>query len=270
MEEVGLKKHALVSSMIPALFLVMLVVALAGPTWAAPTEDAKKAYNSGLEAAKAGKTDSAIVYYESAVKLSPDYLDAHINVGAIYYQKGQLDLAATHLKAAVALDSTSADAYKNLGLVYVQDSKFDDATAAINRLNGLDPKKASAVWAAMGQAKKKKGDADGATQAYQQAIKSDPTDSKSYYNLGNIQKDGSQFADAIASYRKAIAQNPKFIEAYYNLAISSHQLDMDHCVPDYDAFLKVAAGSPKWKSKVTEVQGIVKQIKDYLATKGGQ
>ena len=270
MEEVALKKHGFVTWMIPAVLLVLLVVAVAGPASAVPTEDAKKAYNSGLEAAKAGKTDSAVAYYESAVKLSPDYLDAHINVGAIYYEKGQLEQAAEHLKAAIALDSTSTDAYKNLGLVYVQDGKYDEATGAINHLTPLDAKKASAVWAAMAQAKKKKGDIEGAKQAYAQAVKTDPSDSKSYYNLGNIQKDNKEYEDAIATYKKAIAQNPKFIEAYYNLAISSHQLDMDHCVPDYEAFLKVAAGSSKWKSKVTEVQGIVKQIKDYLATKGGE
>ncbi len=120
----------------------------------------------------------------------------------------------------------------------------------------------------MGAAKKKKGDVAGAKSAYETAIKADPSDSKSYYNLGNIQKDANQFEEAIATYKKAIAANPKYIEAYYNLAIASHSLDMDNCVPDYEAFLKVAQGSSKWKSKVTEVQGIVKQIKDYLATKG--
>jgi tetratricopeptide (TPR) repeat protein len=255
------------------LSTVFAVAALAGGIWfavaaAEPTEEAKKSFNTAVEAAKAGNTAAAIAAYEEACKASPDYLQAHINVGAIYYEQSKLDLAANHLEAAVKIDSTSADAWKNLGLVYTQAGKFDQASAAFTRLGTIDAKSAAAGWATLGAAKKKKGDTAGAKAAYEMAIKADPSDSKSLYNLGNIQKDANQFDEAIATYKKAIAANPKYIEAYYNLAICSHQLDMESCVPDYEAFLKVAQGSSKWKSKVTEVQGIVKQIKDYLAAKG--
>lgn len=235
---------------------------------AEPTEEAKKSFNAGVEAAKAGNSAAAITAYEAAIKAYPDYLQAHINAGAIYYEQGKLAEATTHLEAAIKLDSTSADAYKNLGLVHTQAGNFDGATAAFSRLNAIDAKSAGSAWATLGAAKKKKGDVAGAKQAYELAIKADPSDSKTLYNLGNIQKDENRFEDAIATYKKAIAANPKYIEAYYNLAIASHSLDMDNCVDDYEAFLKVAQGSSKWKSKVTEVQGIVKQIKEYLATKG--
>lgn len=233
-----------------------------------PTEEAKTQFNAGVEASKAGNAAAAITAYEAAIKAFPDYKQAHINVGAIYYEQGQLGDAASHLEAAVKLDSTSADAQKNLGLVHVQAGKFDEAVAAFTRLNALDPKAAGSGWSALGAAKKKKGDTTGAKSAYEMAVKADPTDSKALYNLGNIQKDRKQFEEAIATYRKAIAANPKYVEAYYNLAISSHQLDMESCVPDYEAFLKVAQGKTAWKDEVAQVQGIVKQIRDYLAAKG--
>ena len=255
------------STVLAALGLISGVFAAAGVS-AEPTEEAKKSFNTAVEAVKAGNTAAAITAYEEAVKASPDYLQAHINVGAIYYEQGKLTEASNHLEAAVKLDSTSADAFKNLGLVHTQAGKFDEASAAFTRVNALDPKAAASGWAALGAAKKKKGDTAGAKSAYEMAIKADPSDSKALYNLGNIQKDASQFEEAIATYRKAIAANPKYTEAYYNLAISSHQLDMDNCVADYEAFLKSAQGKTSWKTKVTEVQGIVKQIKDYLATKG--
>lgn len=256
-----------ISTLLAAFGLISGVFAAAGVS-AEPSEEAKKSFNTAVEAVKAGNTAAAITAYEEAVKLSPDYLQAHINVGAIYYEQGKLTEAATHLEAAVKLDTMSADAYKNLGLVHTQAGKFDEATAAFTRLNTLDAKASASGWAALGAAKKKKGDTAGARAAYEMALKADPSDSKTLYNLGNIQKDANQFEEAIATYKKAIAANPKYIEAYYNLAIASHSLDMDNCVADYEAFLKVAAGSSKWKTKVTEVQGIVKQIKDYLATKG--
>lgn len=255
------------STVLVALGLISGVFAAAGFS-AEPTEEAKKSYNTAVEAVKAGNAAAAITAYEEAIKASPDYLQAHINVGAIYYEQGKLPEASSHLEAAIKLDSMNADAYKNLGLVHTQAGEFDKASAAFTRLNTLDAKGAASGWAALGAAKKKKGDTAGAKSAYETAVKLDPADSKSYYNLGNIQKDANQFDEAIATYKKAIAANPKYVEAYYNLAISSHQLDMEKCVADYEAFLKVAQGSNKWKSKVTEVQGIVKQIKDYIAAKG--
>ena len=166
------------------------------------------------------------------------------------------------------LDSNSADAYKNLGLVHTQAGKFDEATAAFTRLFAIDAKTAGSGWAALAAAKKKKGDTTGAKTAYEMAVKADPSDSKSFYNLGNIQKDRKQFDDAIGTYKKAIAANPKYVEAYYNLAITSHQLDQSKCVPDYEAFLKVAQGKSAWKDRVAQVQAIVKQIKDDLASRG--
>jgi tetratricopeptide (TPR) repeat protein len=259
---------AVVAGWLMAVWVAVVLI----PVWAQAeiTDQAKRDFNRGVELSKAGQADSAIAAYEAAVKASPDYLQAHINAGALYYEKGQLSNAAAHLKAAVALDSTSADAYKNLGLVHVQAGEFDAAAGVLTRLTQLDPKKAAAGWAALGQAKKKKGDAQGAMEAYNKAVKADPTDHKAFYNIGNIQKDAGRFAEAIASYRKAIAVNPKYIEAYYNLAIASHQMDQDQCIPDYQAFLKVAQGTSKWKTKCTEVEKIVKDITAYLDSKGGQ
>ncbi len=255
------------STLLAAFGLISGVFAAAAFS-AEPTEEAKKSFNAAIEAVKAGNNAAAITAYEEAVKASPDYLQAHINVGALYYEAGKLTEAASHLQEAVKLDSMSADAFKNLGLVHTQAGKFDAATAAFTRVAVLDPKSAASGWSALGAAKKKKGDTAGAKAAYELALKADPDDSKTLYNLGNIHKDAQQFEEAIATYKKAIAANPKYTEAYYNLAISSHSLDMDNCVADYEAFLKAAGTSSKWKSKVTEVQGIVKQIKEYLATKG--
>lgn len=249
------------------LGMLCLAALLAGPGRARAeiTEDAKKDFNRGVELSKANQPDSAIAAYEAAIAKSPDYLQAHINVGALYYDKKQLADAARHLKAAVALDSTSAEAYKSLGLIHLQAKDYDASIAAFQRLLVLDPKSQGA-WASLAQALKGKGDSKGAIDAYTHAAQSDPKDPRPYYNVGNIHQSAGRFADAIAAYKKSIAADPKFIEAYYNLAISSQQLDQDKCVPDYQAFVKVAQGSAKWKSKVAEVQKIV----DAIAKGAGQ
>src|SRR3990172_4859439 len=99
------------STALVTLTLTTSVFAASGFT-AEPTEEAKKSFNTAVEAVKTGNAAAAVTAYEEAVKASPDYLQAHINVGAIYYEQGKLAEATTHLEAAVKLDSTSADAYR--------------------------------------------------------------------------------------------------------------------------------------------------------------
>jgi tetratricopeptide (TPR) repeat protein len=257
------KTNALIRSGRCAVLLAAALCLLLAPTLvrAEVTEQAKKEFNRGVELAKAGKADSAIVAYEAAVAASPDYLQAHINVGALYYEKKQYADAARHLQAAVTLDSTNAEANKSLALVQTQAKEYDAAVASFQRLLRLDPKDAGS-WASLGQVYKKKGDNKSALDAYGRAIALDPKDYKSHYNIGNIHQGAQRFDEAIAEYRQAITINPKYIEAYYNLAISSHQLDQAKCIPDYEAFLKVARGSSRWTAKVAEVDKIVKQIRE--------
>jgi tetratricopeptide (TPR) repeat protein len=255
--------------MAQVVFLAAVLVCLA-PVLAAGadiSDDAKMKFNGGVEFSTANKPDSAIAAYEAAITLAPEYLQAHINVGALYYEKGDLNQAAEHLNKAVSLDSNNVAALKSLGLVHFKADRYAEAVAAFNRHNALS-KTDAGVWASLGQAHKKLGDDTKALAAYEQAVTLDPKDYKTFYNIGNIHLESKDFEDAIDAYSKAIALNSGYVEAYYNKALASHQLDQDECVPDYEAFIKAAKGKTKWKNQVDQATGIVAQIKDYLDSKG--
>jgi protein O-mannosyl-transferase len=237
---------------------------------AAVPEDAKKEFNRGIELTKAHKPDSAIAAYEAALKIAPDYLDAQINVGALYYAKGDLPKATDHLKKAIALDSSNVAALKSLGLVYFKDKDYDGSIGAFTKYTAAQANDASA-WAVLGQAYKKKGDDKNALDAFGKAVAADPKDYKTFYNMGNIHLEAQRFPEAMVAYHKAIAINPSYVEAYYNLAISSQQAYPDNlgkCLPDYKAFIKVATGKKQWKAQVTQADSTVAKITKYLDAKG--
>ena len=73
----------------------------------APSDEAKKQFNAGVEAEKAGKLDAAVVAYEAALKASPGYPDAHRNLAAAYQQKKDYAKALPHLEAVT--DQKNAD-----------------------------------------------------------------------------------------------------------------------------------------------------------------
>lgn len=245
------------------------VVLILGTTVRAEVPDeAKKEFNRGVELTKAKKADSAIVAYEAAVKIDPTYLQAHINVGALYYDKGNMEKAAEHLTKAVGLDSNNVSALKSLGLVHLKEGDFDGAIKAFKMHNALNDSDAGAHLS-LAQAYGEKNDSRNALVSYQKAVALDPKDYRTLYNIGNIHMKANRFDDAIDAYTKALALKPDYVEALYNRAISSQSLeDYEQCLADYQAFIKAAQGKKKWNAQVTQAKDIIKQIQEYLDSKG--
>jgi tetratricopeptide (TPR) repeat protein len=75
-------------------------------------------FKKGYEASINKKYDEAINYYNKAITLDPDYVDAHSNLGLIYIMKKMFDEAILELKRAIVLDPNHAGAHYNLGLAY--------------------------------------------------------------------------------------------------------------------------------------------------------
>lgn len=253
-----------------AALLATASLVLLYSTAAAIPDDAKKAYNRGIELTKAQKPDSAIAAYEAAIAIAPDYLDAQINVGALYYAKGDLAKATDHLKKAIALDSNNVAALKSLGQVYFKAKDYDGAIGAFTKYTTAQANDGPA-WSLLGQSYKKKGDEKNALDAFNKAVTADPKDYKTLYHIGNVHLEAKRFPDAMAAYRKSIAINPTYVEAYYNLAITSQQAnpdDLSKCLPDYKAFIKVATGKKQWKAQVTQADSTVAKITKYLDAKG--
>ena len=64
--------------------------------------------------------------------------------------------------------------------------------------------------------------------------KPNPTDAKTYYQLGNDYYEKSDYEKGIENYNMAILLNPVFSEAYFNRALSYYQLkNFDKSVADY-------------------------------------
>jgi predicted TPR repeat methyltransferase len=80
-----------------------------------------KLYNiKGKRCAKSGELETSISFYEKAISIKPEYVDAHYNLGSVNHKLGRLDSAVTSYKKVVAINPDYAVTHSNkiLSVIY--------------------------------------------------------------------------------------------------------------------------------------------------------
>ena len=82
----------------------------------------KGAINAGLK-----KFDIAIASYKQAIKIKPDYAEAHCNLANAFRDMGDPENAIRNYKKAIKIKPNFAEAYNNLGLALYEKGNFQEA-----------------------------------------------------------------------------------------------------------------------------------------------
>jgi len=138
-----------------------------------------------------GRMPDAISEYRRAVRIYPNYADAHNNLGAILLQSGRTTEAIAEYRAAVRLDPNYPDAHSNLG-------------SALSRIPGRLPEAAAEL---------------------EIAVRLDTENARRRAALGNVllQMPG-RIPEAIAQLETAVKIDPELTDAHYSLAIALAQI----------------------------------------------
>jgi protein O-mannosyl-transferase len=85
--------------------------------------------NLGDALARKGRSDEAMVHYDEAITLQPDYADAYYNRGTVLLAKGRIDEAIADLAKALEMHPYDADAHTSLGNALLQKGSLREAIA---------------------------------------------------------------------------------------------------------------------------------------------
>ncbi len=199
------------------------------PSNAAPTvsahelsipEKARKAFNKGGHLLATNDSAGAVVEFQRAIKVSPDFYEA-------YHQLGVAELDLQHEATAEAAFRKSielsagryAPPQSGLSLVLFFEKQFAEAEAVA-----------------------------------QVDLQLDPTDSTGHYALASVYLATNRLAEAEKSALQAILHRPAFPVAYILLAqIHQHQNNPAAVVADLDAYLKLDPDSPR-SAKVKSIR----------------
>lgn len=99
----------------------------------APSEEAAKHYNSGVEKAKAGDIEGAIAEYKEAIRISPDFAQAYNNLGADKAKLKDYKGAIADLNEAIRLTPEDGDPYYTRGLAKAQSDDLKGAKADLEK-----------------------------------------------------------------------------------------------------------------------------------------
>src|SRR5207302_860279 len=77
-------------------------------------------YNEAVDLLKNGRTAEGIQRLEAALRIKPNYAEAHNNLGVVLAQMNRMPEAITHFEEALRNEPNYADAHYNLGLALSQ------------------------------------------------------------------------------------------------------------------------------------------------------
>jgi serine/threonine-protein kinase len=123
----------------------------------------------GVHAARSGRLDEAVSFWENALREDWRTPSAHANLGAALAAKGESRRAHTHLREAVRLDPRRPQAHFNLGRLYHDEGEFEKAVDAYRAAVDLDPNYGVA-YVALGATLEALGRSDEAAAAYAAAV----------------------------------------------------------------------------------------------------
>jgi len=169
-----------------------------------------------------GEYKKAKRYYEEALKIDPDLIEAHNNLGLLLNEKfNDKENAKKHFDETLRINPDFAKGHHNLAWLLLD--KFDDKENAkkhfVEELK-IDPNNFIAHYNLALLLENKYDDKDEARKNYEQALRINKDFFEAHYNLAlllNYNNDNDKGAKE--HYEEALRINPSCIDAHNNLAI---------------------------------------------------
>jgi Tfp pilus assembly protein PilF len=171
----------------------------------------------GFAFAQEGRLDEAVVHYQHALRLRPDYAYTHNNLGLALAAQGKLADAITAYTEAIRLRPDYVNAYNNLGLALVRQGHPAAAMEHFTRALAIIPHSAE-THNNLGIALAAQGQYTAALQQFARAVHLQADHANAYYNLGLALAQMGQNDNAMAALRIALEIRPAWPPAASHLA----------------------------------------------------
>lgn len=174
---------------------------------------ARQAYEQGLKFQKENKADKALVQFNQAVELYPDYFQALTERGNVLSQSGKLTEAEADFTHALKLNGKYAPAFVGIGYCQIQQKEFSAAVSNLENAFVLDPNVPMTLLL-LGYANLSLHRNEEAKQCLQRALTLNPKSAaRAHVHLAEIYATEQKFKEAADEIHQYLNSNPQTPDA---------------------------------------------------------
>jgi tetratricopeptide (TPR) repeat protein len=180
--------------------------------------ESQSAFREGMEFAKEGKTDRAIHALQNALRLDPDFLEAHFGLGVLLARQGraQYPAAMNEFVEVLRLNPKDTDAHINLSNLLEQEEDYLASAGEMSKAISLTAPRAD-LYLMLGRKQQKAGEYPEAAESYRKALKLQPDSVEAHYGAGLALRAMRKPVEAADELKAALAANPQHGDAHYEL-----------------------------------------------------
>ncbi|MES2407564.1 MAG: tetratricopeptide repeat protein [Pseudomonadota bacterium] len=134
---------------------------------------------------EAGEVTRALACLRKAIRMVPDFAEAHANLGLLLERQGTTDAAEECYRQSLGFDPSNSQTHLNLGALLAKQKRFQEAEAAYKQAIALRPY-APAGWSNLGVLYASMQHESEAEQCYRNAMALDVSYATARFNLSYI------------------------------------------------------------------------------------
>jgi tetratricopeptide (TPR) repeat protein len=191
-----------------------------------------------------GKKPEAEAFLKQTKSALPDNSEGYRMLGDFYFANGDLDQATAEYAALYHDHPRDIQVKKNYVQLLILKKRLDEATKLNNEFLKSDPRDADAL-VYRGQIQLDQGDAAGAVDSLQRALKNDSNNAVAHYHLGRAFGMQRNDAQAESEFREAVRLRPDLTDAQRDLAtLEMRRGDVDALAQTAQQIIYGAPNSP--------------------------
>ncbi len=172
------------------------------------TDETKNYFNEGVAAVDKQDYAAALISFQKALEVSPDFPQAHFNKGYVYEKMNEPEKAIPCYQKAGELKPDYYDAWVELGNIYSKQGDHTEATTALGKAVQINDTEISVLYN-YGAAAMNAGDIPKAQEAFGKVLGIDPDHANANFQMGLVKVNQAKNDEAIPYLEKFLELDPE-------------------------------------------------------------
>ena len=199
---------------------------------------------SGVSSIDQGKPEIALIPLQKAIKIAPDFAQAHEDLATAWLLLNELKKSESCLKVTLKLEPNRFHAWKSLGDILSDQGKIEESKKAYERALSSDPKY---VLLKRALAFVKKGQPEEAEKIYKKILEEDPNNVNALRLIALLASNTGKTDEGIIILKKCVEIAPDYALAWGNLAnLYRQKQGYENLTKSKECYKKAIELRPDW------------------------